>query len=57
LIEVLESVIEPIRTKREDLAKNPAAIMDILKNGTEKAREKAKETMTEVRKAIKIDYF
>lgn len=57
LIEVLENVIEPIRTKREDLAKNPEAIMNILKNGTEKAREKAKETMTEVRKAIKIDYF
>ena len=57
LIEVLEKLIKPIREKREDLAKNPEIIMKILEDGTKKAREIAKETMAEVRKAVKIDYF
>lgn len=57
LIEVLEKFIAPIREKREELAKDPEAVMKILKEGTEKAREVAKETMSEVKKAIKIDYF
>lgn len=57
LVDVLESVIAPIREKREDLAKNPEAIMELLKNGTEKARKTAAETLAEVRRAMKIDYF
>lgn len=57
LIGVLESIIEPIRTKREELAKNPEAVMKILEEGTKKAQEVAKETMADVRKALKINYF
>ncbi|MFA6354896.1 MAG: tryptophan--tRNA ligase [Candidatus Paceibacterota bacterium] len=57
LINILENLINPIRTKREELAKNPDAIMKILEEGTEKARVTAKETMAEVRKALKINYF
>jgi len=57
LIEVIESIIEPIRTKRETLAKDKDVIMKILENGTKKAREVAKETMSEVRKVMKINYF
>lgn len=57
LIDVLESVIAPIREKREDLAKNPEAVMELLKNGTEKARKTAAETLAEVRRSMKIDYF
>ncbi len=57
LIEVLESVIGPIRERREQLAKDPRAVMKILEDGTNEARKIAKETMAEVRKAIKIDYF
>jgi len=57
LIEVLENFIKPIREKREDFAKDPKVVMDILQEGTKRARETAKQTMTEVRKAIKIDYF
>lgn len=57
LINILENLINPIRTKREELAKNPDAIMKILEEGTEKARVIAKETMAEVRKALKINYF
>jgi len=57
LIEVLEKLIKPIRERREDLIKNPEFVMGILKDGTAKAREIARETMVEVRKAVKIDYF
>ncbi|MBU0612283.1 tryptophan--tRNA ligase [Patescibacteria group bacterium] len=57
LIEVLEKFLAPIRERREELAKNPSEIMKILEDGTERAREEAKKTMEEVRKAIKIDYF
>ena len=57
LIEVLEKLIAPIRERRENLAKDPQAVMKILQEGTVKAREAAVETMAEVRKAIKIDYF
>jgi len=38
LIEVLEKLIKPIREKREELAKNPEAVMKILKEGTMHAR-------------------
>lgn len=54
---VLENVIAPIRTRREELAQNPEAVMQILRDGTLRARETAQKTMAEVRKAIKIDYF
>ena len=57
LIEVLESIISPIRTKREELAKNPEEVMRILEDGTNKARIVARETMADVRKAMKINYF
>lgn len=57
LTKVLIDLITPIRARREELAKNPEAIMDILKDGIEEARKEAKKTMAEVRKALKIDYF
>lgn len=57
LIEVLEKFLEPIRRRRAKLAKDPEAVMEILKQGTEKAREKARATMDEVEKAVKINYF
>lgn len=57
LIEVLEKIIEPIRSRRENFAKNPELVLNILKEGTEKAREVARGTMTKVKKAVKIDYF
>ncbi len=57
LINVLEEIIAPIRTKRLELAKNPELVMKILEDGTKKARIVAKETMADVRKALKINYF
>lgn len=57
LIEVLIEVIAPIRERREQLAKDPKAVMQILKEGTEEARKIAIETLEQVRKVMKIDYF
>ncbi|HXK35110.1 MAG TPA: tryptophan--tRNA ligase [Candidatus Paceibacterota bacterium] len=57
LIEVLNKILAPIRERRKELEKNPKAIMKILEDGTKKAREVAKETLSEVKKAMKINYF
>jgi len=57
LINILDNLISPIRERREYLAKDPKIIMQILEDGTKKARKIAKETLKEVRRAMKIDYF
>ncbi len=57
LSEVLIKLISPIRERREELEKNPEYIDKVIKEGTEAARKVAKETMNEVRRAMKIDYF
>lgn len=57
LAQILIDLITPIRERREHLAKDPKMIMDILKDGTAKAQKVAEETMGEVRRAMKIDYF
>ncbi len=57
LAKVLSEIITPIREKREKLAENPKMVMDILEEGTKKAREEAIQTLNEVRRAMKIDFF
>ncbi|MCR4334709.1 MAG: tryptophan--tRNA ligase [Patescibacteria group bacterium] len=57
LIGVLEEIITPIRERREQLAKDPKYVMNLLKEGTEKAQKTARETVEEVKKVIKINYF
>jgi len=57
LVEVLEDFLEPIRKKRAEFEKSPDIVEKILKEGTEKARREAQETLAEVKKAMKIDYF
>ena len=57
LINVLENIIEPIRTRRQELAKHPKKIMSILEDGTLQARKIVKKTMKDVRKAMRLDYF
>ena len=57
LLEVLLAELGPIRERREQFAKNPEYVMQILKEGTEAARVVAAKTLSEVRKAMQIDYF
>ena len=49
--------LAPIREKRKYYEEHPELIDKILKEGTEKARMVAKETMKDVKKAMKLDYF
>lgn len=49
--------LAPIRDKRKYYEEHPEIVDKILKEGTEKARKVAKETMKDVKKAMKLDYF
>ena len=53
----LNNFLKPIRERRSEFEKDPENLDKILIEGTDKAREVAKETMKKVRKAMKIDYF
>lgn len=57
LIDILDSVLTPIREKRLALAKDPAAVLEMLKVGSERARKTADATLQEVRQAIGVNYF
>ncbi len=57
LITVLEALLGPIRERRKMYEADPAMVTALLKAGTARAREQAARTMTEVRKAIGINYF
>lgn len=57
LYNVLNSRLEPIRARRAELEKDIPAVYEILRKGCEDARRVAAETMEEVRRAMKINYF
>ncbi len=57
LIEVLDGFLSPIRKKREEFAKDPSMVLDILKKGSIQAREKADETLKEVKEAMGVYLF
>ena len=54
---ILNEMLEPIRQRRHELEQDIPEIYNILRRGTEKARETAAQTMEEVRNAMKINYF
>lgn len=57
LMNVLQETLEPIRQRRAEFEKDIPQVYDILKKGCEVAREAACQTMDEVRRAMKINYF
>ncbi|MCR5780706.1 MAG: tryptophan--tRNA ligase [Bacteroidaceae bacterium] len=57
LAAVLQETLEPIRQRRAELEKDIPAVIDILRKGTEVAREAGAQTMSEVRRAMRLDYF
>lgn len=57
LMNILQDTLEPIRQRRAEFESDIPAVYDILKQGCEKAREAAVETMDEVRRAMKLNYF
>ncbi len=57
LLEILESTLGPIRERRKEFEKDIPAVYEMLRRGTEEARAAAAETLDEVRRAMKINYF
>lgn len=54
---VLQEELRPIRESRKEWENHLDKVYEILKEGSEKAEKKARETLSRVRKAMKIDYF
>ena len=52
LLEVYHRLFDPFRARREELAKDPDALEDILQDGAKRARAAAAPTMEKVRKAV-----
>lgn len=53
----INKYLEPIRNKRKYYEEHPEIVDKILIEGTNKARKRAKLTMSKVKKAMKINYF
>lgn len=54
---VLQEMLEPIRSRRAELAEDKGYILQLLREGTEQAREVAAQTMSEVKAALGLNYF
>ncbi len=54
---VVQEELEPIRKRRAEYEKDIPEIYNILKKGSDAAREAAAQTLSEVKNAMKIDYF
>lgn len=57
LEKVLNETLEPIRARRLEFQKDIPAIYDMLRRGCEDARAVAADTLADVRRAMKINYF
>lgn len=54
---IVQEELEPIRKRRAEYEKDIPEIYNILKKGSDAAREVAAQTLSEVKRAMKIDYF
>lgn len=54
---VLNDTLEPIRTRRAELEKDIPYVYEVLRKGSEVAREVAAQTLEDVKKAMRINYF
>ncbi len=54
---VMQEILEPIRVKRKEFEKDIPEIYNILKQGSDAAREVAAKTLSEVKSAMRINYF
>ena len=53
----MQETLEPIRNRRKELEKDIPAVYEVLKKGSEVARETAAQTLSEVKSAMRINYF
>lgn len=54
---IVQEELEPIRKRRAEYEKDIPEIYNILRKGSDAAREVAAQTLSEVKRAMKIDYF
>ncbi|MBQ8923852.1 MAG: tryptophan--tRNA ligase [Lachnospiraceae bacterium] len=54
---VLQSELAPIRARRAEFEKDIPEVYNILKRGSDVAREAAADTLADVKRAMKINYF
>lgn len=57
LAAILNDTLEPIRKRRHELENNIPYVYEILRKGSDRAREVAAQTLAEVKKAMRINYF
>ncbi|KIA81829.1 tryptophanyl-tRNA synthetase [Chromobacterium piscinae] len=57
LEDCLQEMLAPIRARRERYAQDPAAVLDMLKTGTRRARDVAARTLAEVKAAMGLNYY
>jgi len=54
---VLQEELEPIRNRRHEFEKDIPYVFEVLRKGTEVAREEAAKNLQALKRAMKIDYF
>lgn len=54
---ILQETLEPIRARRHEFESDIPEVYNILKKGSDAAREVASNTLSQVKAAMKIDYF
>lgn len=57
LAAVLNDTLDPIRKRRAELEKDIPYVYEVLRKGSEEARKTAARTLSEVKAAMKINYF
>mgnify|MGYP001041628717 FL=1 len=57
LIAVLNETLEPIRERRRYFEQRIEEVYAVLRTGSEQARREAAQTLNDVRRAMRIDYF
>lgn len=56
IADIMIEKLRPIRERREEIDRDPSIVWDALRDGNRRARERAAETMHEVRKAMQVDF-
>ncbi|MEO8216012.1 MAG: tryptophan--tRNA ligase [Acidobacteriota bacterium] len=56
LASIMIESLAPFRRRREEIDRDPGMVWEVLRRGNEQARERAAETMEQVRAALKIDF-
>ncbi len=57
LVNVMNEEFAPIRARRKEYEKDIAYVYEVLRKGSEAAREVAAKTLSDVKNAMKINYF